>query len=426
MYSLLFPTTTIPPHCIRLALYFESHIHSFDLIGLQMATRSAARRTDTTRPPSQAPIKNRSLNINAAGLLAFPDELLLEMMRHMPRVPVSCHTAEEILSNDTTALDSQFTLTALSQTCRRLRRFFLPYVYRTIEVLDGIQIAGRRLPTTERREKQRLVRANSSLYTKELVRQLEAVTVCYPSLAQYVVGLNVVLTISDHHTLLARKVWDYLSLLPNLRSVRMDCQYRWISPADVKKSRLPQIRHVHLNDNATTFALSCPNLVSFSTSHAVDIGMAKRLRYWYPKYSWKRTTPETKRNVEVIGVNCGLEHDMSDFPNLRDMSFECLAMRDIVRRNREIKNAHLEAIRIQADQIGVGYIPLLKASDTRYTQKPTPEEEERWISWCEETLRQVQRVDGKNKKIYYTSSSGTRVLYLLDARNPTQRRVIEV
>ncbi|KAF9053373.1 hypothetical protein BJ165DRAFT_1447237 [Panaeolus papilionaceus] len=377
---------------------------------MQMATRSSASHPDKTRRPSQARIKRGVLNVNTTGLPAFPDELLLEVASHMPRVPVSCHTAEEIVSydSDTTraALDSQFMLTALSRTCQRLRQFFLPYMYQTVEVLDGMKIVdGRRLPTTKQREAKRLAYGNLSMYTKELARQLEVLTVRNPPLAQYVVKLNVVLTLSDYNTSLAKRFWDYLNLLPNLSSVRMVCQYSWMSMDIVRKWRLPQIRHVHLNVNATTFALSCPNLVSVSTAHAIDLNRISR--YWGPNY-WRMTTPEIKKNIEVIGVNCILRKDIGDFSNLRDMSFECLAIRDIIKRPIKRKNMKLETIRIHADQIGVFYVPMLGYSCTVYTPKPTPEEEMRWISWCEETLREVQRVDQKDKRIYYTSSSGAR------------------
>lgn len=152
-----------------------------------MATSRFTRRTDKTRHLSEAPISGFS-TINTTGFLAFPDELLLEVVRHIPRVSVSCHTAEETLSKDTSLLDSQFRLTALSQTCQRLRQLFLQYVYQTIEVLDGMKIVDkRRLPTTEQRAAKRLVQGNPSLYTKELVRQLEVVTVRNPSLARHVV-----------------------------------------------------------------------------------------------------------------------------------------------------------------------------------------------------------------------------------------------
>lgn len=106
--------------------------------------------------------------------------------------------------------------------------------------------------------------------------------------------------------------------------------------------------------------------------------------------------------------------------------FGWLSSACLQRGARPVKNMHLDTIRIQADQIGIGYLPLLVNCDPVYTVKPTPEEEEGWIFWCEQTLRQVQRIDRKDKKIYYTSSSGARSLYLLDARNPTERRIIQL
>ena len=101
-------------------------------------------------------------DINTTGLPAFPDELLAEVLFQLPTVPLP--TIEIILQDAKTHILRQKTLLALSQTCSNLRRFFRPYAWDRIEVVTSKGRASNR----------------------ELLRQLEVVTVRDSSLAHLV------------------------------------------------------------------------------------------------------------------------------------------------------------------------------------------------------------------------------------------------
>jgi len=119
---------------------------------------------------NDSPISERE---NTTGLGTLPDELLLEILSYYPESEPGPN--EEYTKEDA---DAHFArrerLTALSQTCRNLRRFLRPYVWRRIEVFTGMRVsAGEVLNTQEK-------------LALELVRQLEIVTIRAPELAEYI------------------------------------------------------------------------------------------------------------------------------------------------------------------------------------------------------------------------------------------------
>jgi hypothetical protein len=118
---------------------------------------------------------------NTRGLAALPDEIYLEILSHIPSVPIP-------ISIDASHLDSyqeirrsrHKALQSLSQTSRSLRRFFWRYLWQYIEVREGIKIMNKDI-----------LRNNDTKtayrkYAKELLRQLKVVTVRDSQLAQYV------------------------------------------------------------------------------------------------------------------------------------------------------------------------------------------------------------------------------------------------
>jgi len=118
-------------------------------------------------------LKGGSERRNTTGLATLPDELLLEILSYYPESepdPKEEYGKEEA--------DAHFArrerLIALSQTCRNLRRFLRPYIWRRIEVFTGMRVStGEILDTPE-------------TLALELIRQLEIVTVRDPELADYV------------------------------------------------------------------------------------------------------------------------------------------------------------------------------------------------------------------------------------------------
>jgi len=139
--------------------------------------RGVSRVKDSITPPPT------STHVNTRGFAALPDEIYLEIVSHMPSVPIP--TPESIhLESYVYPEIRRFrheTFLSLSQTSRSLRRFFWRYLWQRIEVREGIKIG----------DKDDILKGNFSAtsykeYATELVRQLEIVTIRNPQLAQYV------------------------------------------------------------------------------------------------------------------------------------------------------------------------------------------------------------------------------------------------
>ena len=112
---------------------------------------------------------------NNSGLAIFPDELLLEILSYYPESEIDPNRVCIEADNDP---DIHFvrreTLNALSQTCRNLRRFLHPYVWRRIEVFFGMRVSYQEQVSTQEE------------VALELLRQLEIVTIRDPMLVEYV------------------------------------------------------------------------------------------------------------------------------------------------------------------------------------------------------------------------------------------------
>jgi len=110
---------------------------------------------------------------NSIGLAALPNEIYYEILSNVPAVQILVDTDEDDASVDH---DRRFTLSALSQTCRSLRQFFLPHLWERIELYKGMRIDGGVAFSTVKGE----------LLIKELARQLETPTMRNTDLAQHV------------------------------------------------------------------------------------------------------------------------------------------------------------------------------------------------------------------------------------------------
>jgi hypothetical protein len=108
---------------------------------------------------------------NTTGFAILPDELLLEILSYYPDSEHELN--EDIGKNADAHFARRERLIALSQTCKNLRRFLRPYVWRRIEVFTGMRV----LTGTLRTKRQ---------LAFELIRQLEIVTIRDPGLAEYV------------------------------------------------------------------------------------------------------------------------------------------------------------------------------------------------------------------------------------------------
>jgi len=112
---------------------------------------------------------------NSVGLSILPNEIYFKILSNMPAVQILVDTDVDE-DGDSVDRDRRFTLTALSQTCRSLRLFFLHLLWERIELYNGMKIWGGAAFST----------VKGKALVKELVRQLKTPTKRNPDLAQHV------------------------------------------------------------------------------------------------------------------------------------------------------------------------------------------------------------------------------------------------
>ncbi|KDR68717.1 hypothetical protein GALMADRAFT_146065 [Galerina marginata CBS 339.88] len=197
---------------------------------------------------------------NTRGFPALPDEIYLEILSHLPTIPVPTEDTIDIC-NPKSHPNRQLILSSLSQTCQSLRRVFLRYLWQRIEVYEAMDTQKGPLPTFDVLRKRPISNYVHSRYAEEVVRQLEIVTIRDPNLAQHVNVLNIVLSYSVETLLpeLARCI----SLFPNLHTVQMHFFGPFVTPVPgvattFEGYKYPQIRNVCLSDNCAGFLASCP------------------------------------------------------------------------------------------------------------------------------------------------------------------------
>jgi len=122
-----------------------------------------------------------SMISSKTGLLNLPDELLLEILSNYPSLPTP--TSAKWCTDIDQRVTRRDALCALSQTCRKLWKFFRPFIWKNLEVCMGMQILSgtSRLPMSHPTRKER-----QAPFYRELYRQLDVVTVHDPSLAEHV------------------------------------------------------------------------------------------------------------------------------------------------------------------------------------------------------------------------------------------------
>ncbi|KAF8887458.1 hypothetical protein CPB84DRAFT_1521263 [Gymnopilus junonius] len=206
---------------------------------------------------------------NTSGLPIFPAELLLEIISYFPRprdpgLNDTSHSRVLPVVEAEEHFAWREVIFALSQTCKNLRLIFRPYLWRRIEVWEGVVVQRFGKTWTPRL-------AVEKEHNLELVRQLETVTVRDPALAEYVQIVNVdVARHSDKPVLL--ELARCLHLFPNLRIVKLrilrnDSQSTGI-PKMLDKAfsqySYPQVSTAIISKWAYPFLSSCPNLQSIN------------------------------------------------------------------------------------------------------------------------------------------------------------------
>ncbi|KDR79836.1 hypothetical protein GALMADRAFT_241923 [Galerina marginata CBS 339.88] len=287
-------------------------------------TRRTIKKVKSTRPRrGRTGVDDAPIGDNAKGLPALPDELLLEIMSPYP-VPKLDPLLKDIQNRLAVAEEAnkhskrRDTLTALSQTCRNLRRFFRPYVWTRIEVCYGMYVAGEILGNASQ---------NHRKFNCELVRQLEIVTVRDPSLAQYVKLLNVEVTNYSTRSILA-KLARCIALFPNLRLVklRISLPSRKVDNQAAVKGKAfsrysyPQIHHVIVSRSAFAFLLSCPSVKS------VDVQSSREWPCRFEPRYLKGFCPHLEnlaiRMAELASEAVNTVETLQAFPKLRTLALK--------------------------------------------------------------------------------------------------------
>ncbi|KAF8816627.1 hypothetical protein BYT27DRAFT_7127458 [Phlegmacium glaucopus] len=216
--------------------------------------------------------------VNICGFPALADEIYLEIISHIPSVPIPArffsHLHPEIRRS------RHETLLSLSQTCRSLRRVFLRYLWQRIEVRDGMKVGDGNdtLITPPPFNVRHPNKKPLQKYTVELVRQLEIVTIRNPQLAQYVNYVDVFIGEYSFSRVLA-ELARCLSLFSNLHTIQI--MVTWCSRRDLdktferifKKYSYPQIRNVFVISLTESFLGSCPEArrIGFRRSRASSL-----------------------------------------------------------------------------------------------------------------------------------------------------------
>ncbi|KAF8907644.1 hypothetical protein CPB84DRAFT_1768428 [Gymnopilus junonius] len=308
--------------------------------------------------------------INTAGLPTFPDELLFEILSHLPTAPMpnagygpldaECHIVR------------QQSLLTLSLTCSNLRRFFRPYVWNRIEIISS---KGR----------------TSNL---ELLRQLEVVTVRDPSLAQYVEVVNV--HVRDYSVVpVVEELARCIAIFPNLHSVKLQISF---NPAErpfgyrsevskIFSSRsYPQIRSIFVSKSAYGLLASCPEVLE---ARNLEVG---RLDGWH----FLRAISSCHRleNLEIAS-NMSLQKFQeipSNFPKVRTLVLHLFrSPHDFSEELECLSNLkHLSHLMIRAEW-------------------HTAEARTYIVDWAKALLLDLQRADGEEKYLQLTGQDWPKI-----------------
>ena len=119
--------------------------------------------------------------VNSRGFTTLADEIYLEIVSHIPSVPIPTPESIHLESYPDIRRSRHETFLSLTQTSRSLRRFFWRYLWQRIEVREGMKFENRNDTLKDSRSP-----TSCTKYATELVRQLEIVTIHNPLLAQYV------------------------------------------------------------------------------------------------------------------------------------------------------------------------------------------------------------------------------------------------
>lgn len=307
------------------------------------ASNKSSRRRKL--PGSPSPVRE-----NTTGLAILPDELLLEILSYYPESEPDPN--EEYSKEDA---DAHFArrerLITLSQTCRNLRRFLRPYVWRRIEVFTGMRVsAGEVLDNQEK-------------LALELLRQLEIVTIRDSELAEYVNVVNVV--VEDHHVRnVLRELTRCLAIFPNMHTLKLDLKIpahpfdQVITYGFGRHKSFPQIRSITLR------SYCCASLLRF-------VPNVRNIYFIAPKESqpeshllaYASCCPRLENIRILVPFNFTqlAARFVEQFPNIRDLTLQFtygnFTQIDLscISNYRDLKIVRMDVLHPMDSQIWEGY-----------------------------------------------------------------------
>ncbi|CAA7267714.1 unnamed protein product [Cyclocybe aegerita] len=337
--------------------------------------------------------------VNIQGLPALPDEIYLEIVSHLPAIPIPT-TSHDIAHQGAAHRDLHITLMSLSMTCRSLRRVFLRYLWQRIEVVDGMQtVAGPLIMSTPKKPT-----VISRMYAEELVRQLEIVTVREPELAMHVNVVNVTILEYAVKTIIP-ELARCIALFPNLHTIQLNFK--------VKKNRLslldafkeytyPQIRHACLSELAVAVLPLLTEIRRLDAYMNIQWNLPIEDALGHPGLEVLASTPFDET---------AFTHILEKLPNLREIQLDRTLLRlgyDEIKKLSDLK--HLRTIRIVIDmKASVRYFyhfhDNAPANPLTYSH-PSQEEIRQWVEWTKTALTNVKSSDNVGKRVVLVRADG--------------------
>lgn len=231
-------------------------------------SRKRAKVVHNVIQPTHAPARA----VNSKGFAVLPTELLLEIFSYLPSMPIPAQPGEHHGQYRNRAR----ILRGLSQMCRSLRSVFLPIVWEKIEVfVTFTSVSGLGLGR----------RASRRSLAKELLRQLEVVTIRDPTLAAYVKIVNVIITDYSSSGVM-EEFARCLALFKNLETIQIleapkDYVPPWLHFLKAFEIRVfPSVRTVVIPEYATEVLKSCTGARFVTCTSPLSLDMVKS---WCPK-----------------------------------------------------------------------------------------------------------------------------------------------
>ncbi|KAF9482355.1 hypothetical protein BDN70DRAFT_435913 [Pholiota conissans] len=224
----------------------------------------SSKRPEALADPYQPPSSSLTLAFDQyatsmTGFLSLSDEMYLEILSHFP---VYSFPAQFSRNDAEIYGQTRLTISALSRTCRKLRRIFLRYLWQRIEVYHRMDLGKGPLHKIQHANGKMRLLSGSRVYAMELVQQLETVTIRNPRLAEYVNVLDILVVDYSAKTILPELAWC-IEQMPNLHTVHIqfalnESQYNLI-PQSFSAYTYPQIKNMFVTTNGSSLLRHCPN-----------------------------------------------------------------------------------------------------------------------------------------------------------------------